>query len=135
MEHSGKLVHLSHQLIRWGDMDAYEHVNNTVYFRYMEQARVEWLEAAGYHCNARQEAPVIVHADCSYLLPLSYPGTVEVRLFAGHAGRSSLLTFYELRLQGDDRLYAEGSAKIVWISPVSGKSVNLPDSLRQLVAA
>ena len=135
MEHSGKLVHLSHQLIRWGDMDAYEHVNNTVYFRYMEQARVEWLEAAGYHCNARQEAPVIVHADCSYLLPLSYPGTVEVRLFAGHAGRSSLLTFYELRLQGDDRLYAEGSAKIVWISPVSGKSVNMPDSLRQLVAA
>ncbi|MFZ1624153.1 MAG: thioesterase family protein [Gammaproteobacteria bacterium] len=135
MEHSGKLVHLSHQLIRWGDMDAYEHVNNTVYFRYMEQARVEWLEAAGYHCNARQEAPVIVHADCSYLLPLSYPGTVEVRLFAGHAGRSSLLTFYELRLQGDDRLYAEGSAKIVWINPVSGKSVNLPESLRQLVAA
>lgn len=135
MEHSGKLVHLSHQRIRWGDMDAYEHVNNTVYFRYMEQARVEWLETAGYHCNARQEAPVIVHADCSYLLPLSYPGTVEVCLFAGHAGRSSLLTFYELRLQGDDRLYAKGSAKIVWINPVSGKSVNLPESLRQLVAA
>jgi acyl-CoA thioester hydrolase len=115
-------------------MDAYGHVNNTVYFRYMEQARVEWLETVGYRCNAEQEAPVIVHADCSFLLPLSYPGTIEVHVFAGNAGRSSLMTFYELRLQGDDRLYAEGSAKIVWINPASGKSASLPDCLRQLAA-
>jgi acyl-CoA thioester hydrolase len=33
--------------VRWGDMDAYGHVNNTVYFRYMEQVRVEWLEQMG----------------------------------------------------------------------------------------
>ncbi|MCL4791042.1 MAG: acyl-CoA thioesterase [Gammaproteobacteria bacterium] len=129
-----KLIHISHQTIRWGDMDAYEHVNNTIYFRYMEQARVEWLEAVGYRCNARQEAPVIVHADCSFLLPLSYPGIVEVRMFAGHPGRSSLVTFYELCRQGDDRLYAEGSAKIVWIDPASGKSVSLPEALRRLAA-
>jgi acyl-CoA thioester hydrolase len=134
MEEPRKLVHLSRQLIRWGDMDAYGHVNNTVYFRYMEQARVEWLETVGYRCNAEQEAPVIVHADCSFLLPLSYPGTIEVHVFAGNAGRSSLMTFYELRLQGDDRLYAEGSAKIVWINPASGKSASLPDCLRQLAA-
>lgn len=134
MEHSRKLVHVSLQAIRWGDMDAYGHVNNTIYFRYMEQARVAWLETVGYRCNAQQEAPVIVHADCSFLLPLSYPDTIEVRMLAGNAGRSSLLTFYELRLQGDDRLYAHGSAKIVWINPVSGKSVSLPESLRRLVA-
>jgi acyl-CoA thioester hydrolase len=45
MEHRKKLVHVTHIPIRWGDMDAYGHVNNTVYFRYMEQARVEWLES------------------------------------------------------------------------------------------
>ena len=39
------LVHTSTQPIRWGDMDALGHVNNTVYFRYMEQARIEWLFA------------------------------------------------------------------------------------------
>ena len=55
-------------------------------------------------------------------------------MFAGNAGRSSLMTFYELRLQDDDRLYAEGSAKIVWVNPASGKSVSLPDCLRQLAA-
>ena len=119
MEHPRKLIHVSHIPIRWGDMDAYEHVNNTVYFRYMEQARVEWLQTVGYRCNAQQEAPVIIHAACTFLLPLGYPGTVDVHMFAGHAGRSSLLSYYELRLQDDDRLYAEGSAKIVWINPAS----------------
>jgi len=33
--------------VRWGDMDAMGHVNNTVYFRYMEQTRIEWLETFG----------------------------------------------------------------------------------------
>lgn len=119
--------------IRWGDMDAYEHVNNTVYFRYMEQARVEWLETIGYRCNARQEAPVIVQASCTYLAPLSYPGTVVVHMYAGHTGRSSLLTSYELRREDDQVLYAEGTAKVVWINPTTGKSVPLPEALRQLV--
>ena len=122
------------QEVAWGEQDKLGHVNNTIYFRYMEQARVEWLETVGYQCNPKQEAPVIVHADCSFLLPLNYPGTVEVRLFAGQAGRSSLPTFYELRLQGDEKLHAEGSAKIVWINPASGKSVSLPESLRRLAA-
>jgi hypothetical protein len=45
MEHAEKLIHITKMPIRWGDMDAYGHVNNTVYFRYMEQARVEWIEA------------------------------------------------------------------------------------------
>ena len=44
MEHRRKLIHITKMPIRWGDMDAYGHVNNTIYFRYMEQARVEWIE-------------------------------------------------------------------------------------------
>ena len=41
------LIHTSHMKLRWGDMDAFGHVNNTIYFRYMEQTRIEWLERAG----------------------------------------------------------------------------------------
>lgn len=134
MESRRKLIHVTHIDIRWGDMDAYEHVNNTVYFRYMEQARVEWLERVGYRCNARQEAPVIINASCTFLVPLSYPGVIEVRMFAGHVGRSSVPTHYELRLQGDDTLCAEGAAKVVWMNPATGKSVPLPDALRRLVS-
>ena len=133
MEGHRKLVHTARIPIRWGDMDAYRHVNNTVYFRYMEQARVEWLEGAGYTCDARQEAPVIINASCTFLLPLGYPGVVEVCMYAGHPGRSSIPTHYEMRCDVDDRLYAEGAAKIVWMNPFTGKSVPLPDALRRLV--
>jgi len=39
------LVHASSQRVRWCDMDMLGHVNNTVYFRFMEQARIEWTYA------------------------------------------------------------------------------------------
>jgi acyl-CoA thioester hydrolase len=117
--------------VRWGDMDAYNHVNNTVYFRYFEQARVEWLEAMAFPVRPDQaDAPVIINASCTFMIPVNYPATVEVRLFAGTPGRSSVMTWYELRVEGDDRLYAEGAAKVVWMDTRTGKSVPLPDTLR-----
>ena len=105
MEHKRKLIFTTILPIRWGDMDGMGHVNNTVYFRYMEQARIEWFESLGYNTgqNAR-EGPVIVNASCTFLVPLVYPGDIEVRMSLGHPGRSSLPTHYELRLVGDDRL-------------------------------
>jgi len=39
-----KLVHIERIPVRWGDMDAMGHVNNTVYFRFMEQTRISWFE-------------------------------------------------------------------------------------------
>lgn len=133
MEHEKKLVFTATLPIRWGDMDAMGHVNNTVYFRYMEQTRVEWLESLGYAtAQTRSEGPVIVNASCTFLIPFTYPGSVEVRMYAGHPGRSSLPTYYELRPAGEDALYAEGAAKMVWIKPADGKSIPLPETMRQL---
>jgi acyl-CoA thioester hydrolase len=131
MEPSRLLLLTTRIPIRWGDMDALGHVNNTVYFRYMEQARVEWLEALGYAVSAqRAESVVIVNASCTFLLPLTYPGTVEVALYAGTPGRSSVPTYYDLRKVEDGLLYAEGAAKVVWMSMATGRSVPLPDDLR-----
>ena len=133
MEHKRKLIYATILPIRWGDMDAMNHVTNTVYFRYMEQARIEWLESLGYGTGQHtDEGPVIVNAGCTYLVPLVYPGNVEVRMFIGHPGRSSLPTHYELRLQGNDKLYATGDAKMVWINPASGRSIPLPGNMRAL---
>ena len=137
MEHSRKprkLVHTTLVPIRWGDMDAYQHVNNTVYFRYMEQARVEYLESIGYSIQPKGSAPVIINAGCTTLVPLTYPGMVEVKMFFGAPGRSSFPSTYEIRLQGDDTLYATGDAKIVWMEVATGKSVPIPDDLRELLA-
>ncbi|NTV10223.1 MAG: acyl-CoA thioesterase [Zoogloea sp.] len=121
--------------VRWGDMDYYGHVNNTVYFRYCEQARCEWLEAAGHQVAPTAEcSPVIINASCTFLIPVNYPATVIVRMYAGEPGRSSLMTWYELFVEGDDRLYAEGASKVVWMDPRSGKSVPIPEDLRAQVS-
>jgi len=134
MEHHRVLMHITRIPIRWGDMDAMGHVNNTIYFRYMEQARIEWLEALGYGVAVTlDESPVIVNASCTFIVPFTYPGTVEVRTFAGKPGRSSLQTWHELYSVGEGTLYAEGAAKIVWTRPSTGKSAPLPEAIRKLV--
>ena len=72
-------------------MDALGHVNNTVYFRYMEQARLEWLYAARRPTRtSERHGPVIANASCNFRIPLVYPGDVEVRMYLGAPGRSSV---------------------------------------------
>ena len=134
MPKSRLLVHTSLIPIRWGDMDAYRHVNNTVYFRYMEQVRVEFLETIGYSIVPKGKAPVIINASCTFLLPLTYPGVVEVKMYCGAPGNSSIPSSYEIRLHGEDALYATGDSKIVWTEMATGKSVPIPDGLRTLLS-
>lgn len=135
MEEQRKLIHVTRVPIRWGDMDAYGHVNNTVYFRYMEQARVEWLEEQGVTIGPVGEAPVIINASCTFLAPMNYPGTVEVRTYIGQLGRSSIPTYVEMRLEGEETLYAEGAAKVVWMDTRSGRSVPIPERVRAALEA
>jgi len=130
-----RLLITSRMPVRWGDMDAYGHVNNTIYFRYMEQTRVEWLEQTGSAVSPdNAEAPVIINAACTFLIPINYPATVIVRMYGGEPGRSSLMTWYELLVEGDERIYAEGSSKVVWMNPQTGKSVPLPEAVRAAVS-
>ena len=131
------LVHTSRQPIRWGDMDMLGHVNNTVFFRYCEQARIEWTYGLHPEGDAYSgTGPVIVNASCTFLLPLVYPGDVEVRMYLGDAGRTSVGSFYEILKNGTT--HAEGAAKMVWIDIASGRSIPVPEgvagSLRALEA-
>lgn len=134
MEPARTHVWTSQIVVRWGDMDYYGHVNNTQYFRYFEQARVEWIEHLGYPVGPEQpEGAVIIHADCTFLLPVMYPATVEVKVYVGEPGRSSVMTWYEMRLVGDERIHAQGSAKVVWMDNATGKSAPLPEGLRHRI--
>jgi acyl-CoA thioester hydrolase len=132
---SRHLVHVSRQSIRWGDMDAFGHVNNTVYFRYMEQARIEWLVARApqYTTIDSDEGSVIVNASCDFLLPLVYPGELEVRMFVGKPGRSSIDSYYEI--WSDGRKFADGASRIVWIRRSTGRSTPLPGAIKALLHA
>jgi acyl-CoA thioester hydrolase len=133
-------VHTARQSIRWGDMDAFGHVNNTVYFRYMETARVALLEHVGIQFGVDEgQGPVIVTAYCTFSKQLTYPGEIEVRTFVGQPGRSSIEVTHEIRLVGPDgdapEVHAQGGAKVVWVDYAAGKSVPLPSQLRDLLPA
>ncbi|KAF1046703.1 MAG: Long-chain acyl-CoA thioesterase FadM [Herbaspirillum frisingense] len=129
-----KLLHVSAQTIRWGDMDALGHVNNTVYFRFMEQCRIEWLEEAFGPTVAADQGPVIVNAHCNFRRQMKYPASIAVEMFAGQMGRTSVETTYVIRDASDAQIiYADGGAKIVWVDFNKEKSTALPDSLRQLL--
>lgn len=134
MKEDRKLLLTTKIPVRWGDMDFYGHVNNTVYFRFFEQARVEWIEAMRFPVDPNAgSGPVVINANCTFLIPVNYPATVIVKLYAGEPGRSSVMTWYELFVEGDDRLYADGAAKVVWMDMETGKSVPLPDALREVL--
>lgn len=126
-----RLAHVERIPIRWGDMDAMGHVNNIVYFRYMEQARISWFESlASPQETWRSHAIVIANASCNFRRALSYPGTVEVKVFTGRPGGSSVATYYELRLEGDPEPYADGAAVVVFVDAKSQKPIRIPEKLR-----
>ncbi len=118
--------------IRWADMDYQRHVNNVMYFRYMEQARISWIDAMGVRQHDESVGPVVINAFCSFLRQLHYPGTVRARLSVAQFGRSSVMTFVDMfRADEPGELYASGGAKLVWINYEQKKSTPLPDSVRK----
>jgi acyl-CoA thioester hydrolase len=130
-----KLVHETTLPIRWGDMDAMRHVNNTVYFRYFEIARTEWLCAIGRAPTPDGEGPVIINTFCSFLKQLSFPGTVLARHYVANPGRTSFDTFITLeRADQPGVVHAEGGATVVWADMRQQKAVPLPDWLRAHLA-
>lgn len=126
-----KLVHEMRIQIRWGDMDAMGHVNNTVYFRYLEMARVEWLESLGGAPSPDGQGPVIVNAFCNFYRQVTYPGELIARHYVSSPGRSSFDTWITLERSDEAGVIcAAGGATTVWQDAVLQKSVELPAWLR-----
>jgi acyl-CoA thioester hydrolase len=122
--------------IRWGDMDAMGHVNNTVYFRYLETIRIEWFCSFGCQPDPTGTGPVIINAFCSFIRQLEYPGDVLAKHYVGELGRSSFDTFVTLeRTDQPGIVHATGGATIVWTDFRVQKSVPVPDDVRVLIAA
>ena len=136
---TGKLVHTMRMPIRWGDMDAMGHVNNTVYFRYFETARIAWFDQIACTPDPAGEGPVIVNADCSFLKQLKYPGEIEVTTLVGPPGRSSFQMTHQIRLVGPEgvasQIHAEGGAQVVWVNFPAEKSIPLPAAILSLLPA
>ncbi len=118
--------------IRWGDMDAMGHVNNTVYFRYLETIRIEWMRSIGCQPDPQGEGPVIVNAFCTFHKQLEYPGDVVATMYVSDPGRSSFESWCTLsRADDPDTVYASGGATTVWVNFPLQKSAPIPPRLRE----
>jgi acyl-CoA thioester hydrolase len=107
--------------MRWGDLDALNHVNNTLYFRYFEDARMRLFTQADIESSSR--AAVLAHASCDFLKPLHYPATVIVKLVLARMGRSSLDVDNLIEVEGEPGVvYARGKSILVGVDPASGRS-------------
>ncbi len=131
MPEPGKLLHSCCLPLRWGDMDAYGHINNVQYIRYLEEARVQLLIRLGAALEGAHQAPVIINVGYTFLRPLVYPDSLHINCFVADPGRSSFMIYYHAYADSQpDVQVGEGYSKVVWMDHASGRSVPLPDSIR-----
>ena len=121
--------------IRWGDMDAMGHLNNTTYFRYLETCRIDWMHSIGCVPDPAGEGPVIVNAFCNFYQQIEYPGNVDVKMYASDPARTTFETWATMeRADRPGVICAAGGATTIWVDFPSQKAKTLPDWLRALVA-
>jgi len=130
-----KRVHEVTVQMRWGDMDVMGHINNTLYFRYMEIARLDWAFKVGAMTGPAGQGPVIINAFCNFLRQLEYPGDVRVTMYVARPGRTSVESYHSIeRTDEPGVVYAEGGARMVWTDFAAKKSLPMPDWFRALLA-
>lgn len=128
---SKKLVYEMELPIRWGDMDAMGHVNNTIYFRYMEIVRLDWLRSLGVKLDPTVEGLVIINAFCTFHKQFEFPGDIRVKMYVSDVGRSSFESWALMeRADQPGTVYASGGATTVWVDFPKQKSLPIPDWLR-----
>ena len=129
-----KLVYDMTFPIRWGDMDAMGHLNNTSYFRYLETIRIDWLRSLGRTLDPTGEGIVIVNAFCNFYKQLQYPDDVLVKMYVSSPARSSFESWGTIeRVAEPGVIYAAGGATTVWVDFPAQMSKPLPDWMRRAV--
>ena len=122
--------------MRWGDMDAFAHLNNTLYVRYFEEARVRWLVEMRNSMQEGGTGPVVANVFTNFYRQLEYPAQLRVRLFVNGVGRSSCDMWMTIEHDGQpDIVVADGGCTLVWVDYAAGKAVALPDWVRDSVLA
>lgn len=126
-----KLIYSCEIPVRWGDMDAYGHVNNAMYIRYLEEARVQLLAKMGATMDGNGIDPVVINVGCTFMRPVIYPATLRIDCYVSEPGRSSFMTLYDIFSSSDStQAVSNGYAKVVWMDHHTGKSVPLPAEIR-----
>ena len=117
------------QKVAWGDMDAFGHVNNAVYYRYIESARICYFEAL----NIFQQDiyTVVASSQCQYLRPLFYPDQLKIGARVEEMRSSAIRMSYILWSGQQQNIAARGEAVIVCVDKLNLQKIPMPENIRQ----
>jgi acyl-CoA thioester hydrolase len=124
--------------VQWGEMDAANHVNNVVYLRWFEHARVVYLDRLHYPVVLEQEGlpgVILAKQDCKYLFPVHYPDTITMGIKVTEMGADRFIMHCKMYSQAHQRLVAIANATIVTYDYVKQSKAPIPESLRQGIQA
>lgn len=127
-----RYAHLTTIDTRWGDNDAYGHVNNVVYYSYVDTAVNRWLIARG--TLDAQESPAIglvVETGCRFFRPVSFPDRVTAGLRVGRVGRSSVRYEVGIFREDEDEAAAVGHFVHVYVDRETRRPVEVPGAVRR----
>ena len=121
--------------VRWGDMDAYGHVNNAVFFTYFESGRIEYFARIGMQNKSEENllAPALASASVNFRRQIHFPAELEVGVRALKIGTSSVTLEHVLVQKGTEEIIADGAAVIVYVDYAVGKSTPIPDAIRNTI--
>ena len=118
--------------VRWGDMDAFGHINNSRYATYLEEARLQWFATIEGGWLDELTSPVVAAMSINFRSPIEWPCELVVELHVERVGGSSLtLGFRMVSRDTPQKFYADGSTVLVWVERASGRSVPLPERIRK----
>ena len=102
---------IHHQPIHWGEMDAFNHLNNVVFYRYAESARIGYLQALGMFDGSM--VTVLAQSSCQYLRPVTYPDTLLLGVRCQRLGHTSIVIEYSYYSCAQKVIVATADAVIV----------------------
>ena len=117
--------------VQWGDMDALEHVNNVVYLRWFESARIAYFDRVSFMSRLREEkiGPILASSEIKYRAPIEYPDTVFVGAKVKRLGTDDLVQQYEIFSSAKNRVTTSGESRIVMYHFGQQTKVTIPDDI------
>lgn len=115
----------------WGEMDAYGHVNNIIYFRYFESVRIAYFERMEFMELKKTTGvgPILAQISCRFKIPLSYPDYVKVGARVPSINSDRFTLEYKMISKKHQSVAATGDSLIVCFNYLENKKVALPDDL------
>jgi acyl-CoA thioester hydrolase len=120
----------------WGDEDAFGHVNNLIYLRWCESARVDYMRRAGIWVELPPAGtgPILASVKCDYKMQLTYPDTVGVGSRIGAIRNSSFRMEHIVVSHNLGGVAAVVDSTLVWFDYGSRRSVTVPEQIRRVIA-